>query len=353
MKKNYKKIALWQTAFLGDAVLTLPLIKALSLRFPDAEIHLFVRKGVEPLFEGQPELAGVHGFAKRGAQKGMGAARSYGAKLGRQGFDLWISAHTSMRSAVVSVSTGIKDRIGYDAPWYNSFVYSETVKRRFEEQEEVERLLALGEPLGISGKAPEVKLELPAARISEAEEFFKGLGDSPVIGVHPGSTWETKKWPEQNFAQVIDRCVGDGFKVILFGGPDEKELCQSILAQARQADAVINLAGKLGLQQLAAHIRQLDVYLTNDSGPMHIAWIQNVPVLAMFGPTVRKFGFFPRGANSTVLESGDDLKCRPCGLHGGKSCPEKHHKCMTDITARMVWNEILQKVGKGREKGNG
>lgn len=351
--KNYKKIALWQTAFLGDAVLTLPLIKALSLRFPDAEIHLFVRKGVESLFEGQTELSGVHGFDKRGAQKGMGAACTYGAELGRQGFDLWISAHTSMRSALISVSTGIKDRIGYDAPCYNRFVYSQTVKRRFDELEEVDRLLALGEPLGISGPALEVMLELPAAVLSEAKDLFASLGDGSVIGVHPGSTWETKKWPEQNFAQVIDRCISKGFKVILFGGPDEKELCQSILDKTVQADAVINLAGKLSLQQLAGYIRQLDVYLTNDSGPMHIAWIQKVPVLALFGPTVRRFGFFPRGENSTVLESPENLECRPCGLHGGKSCPEQHHKCMTNITVDMVWNEILRKVEKGGESGNG
>ncbi|GKT28867.1 Glycosyl transferase, family 9 like protein, partial [Aduncisulcus paluster] len=185
-------------------------------------------------------------------------------------------------------------RIGYDAPWYNRFVYSKTVKRRFDELAEVERLLALGEPLEISGVAPDVMLELPTAKISEAEEFFRELGDGPVIGVHPGSTWETKKWPEQNFARVIDKCIREGFK--------------SVLAQVEQADKVVDLSGKLNLQQLAAYIRQLDVYLTNDSGPMHIAWIQKVPVVAMFGPTVRRFGFFPRGADSTVLESPDNLK---------------------------------------------
>ncbi|WP_320006637.1 glycosyltransferase family 9 protein [Maridesulfovibrio sp.] len=349
MKDNYTKIALWQTAFLGDAVLTLPLIKGLALRFPEAEIHLFVRKGVEALFAGQPELAGVHAFDKRGAQKGLGAARAYGAELGRQGFDLFISAHTSMRSAVVAMSSSIKDRIGYDAPWYNRFVYSQTVQRRFDELEEVERLLALGGPLGISGKALEVMLELPADVLGEAESFFKGLGDVPIVGIHPGSTWETKKWPERNFAEVIDKCVAAGYKVIFFGGPDEKELCSSILKQVRKADAVVSLAGKLGLQQLAAYIRQLDVYLTNDSGPMHIAWIQKVPVVAMFGPTVRRFGFFPRGDNSTVLESPEELKCRPCGLHGGRVCREKHHKCMTDITVEMVWNRISQHIEESRD----
>ncbi len=352
MKDNYKKIALWQTAFLGDSVLTLPLIKALALRFPDAEIHFFVRKGVESLFAGQPELSGVHGFDKRGAQKGMVAARTFGVELGRQGFDLFISAHTSARSAVVAMSTGIKDRIGYDAPWFNRFVYSQTVKRRFDEREEVERLLALGEPLGIPGIAPEVMLELPDDVLDEAESFFDRLGEGPVIGVHPGSTWETKKWPEQNFAQVIDKCIAQGLKVILFGGPSEAELCRSVLDLTDRSESVVNLAGKLNLQQLAAHIRQLDVYISNDSGPMHIAWVQNVPVVALFGPTVRRFGFFPRGENSTVLETHEELECRPCGLHGGRSCPEKHHKCMTDISVEKVWNEILRKVGKGNGSEN-
>lgn len=348
MKDNYKKIALWQTAFLGDAVLTLPFIRALSLRFPDAEIHLFVRKGVEPLFESQKELTAVHGFDKRGAQKGMKAAFAYGADIGRQGFDLWISAHTSMRSAVVAAATGIKDRIGYDAPWYNRLIYTDTVKRRFDELEEVERLMALGEPLGIPGIAPQTDLNLPASILAEAKDFFTQFDGNPVIGVHPGSTWETKKWPELNFAETICRCLDEGFRVILFGGPDEKDLCDTVLQDCVRADEVVNLAGKLGLQQLAAYIRQLDIYLTNDSGPMHIAWIQSVPVLAMFGPTVRRFGFFPRGENSTVLESECDLKCRPCGLHGGKVCSEKHHKCMTDITVQRVWSEIMKNVEKKR-----
>ncbi|CCO22636.1 glycosyltransferase family 9 protein [Maridesulfovibrio hydrothermalis] len=347
MKDNYKKIALWQTAFLGDAVLTLPLIKALSLHFPDAEIHLFVRKGVESLFAAQRELAGVHGFDKRGAQKGMGAAFKYGSDIGAQGFDLFISAHTSMRSAVVSRATGISRRIGYDAPCFNRFVYTETVKRRFEELEEVERLMALGGPLGISGTAPRAGLDLPEDAVRQAEDFFAQF-TQPVIGVHPGSTWETKKWPEDNFAKIISKSLDGGCKVLLFGGPEEVDLCDSVLRRSGRASEVVNLAGKLSLQQLAAYIRQLGVYLTNDSGPMHIAWVQDVPLVALFGPTVKRFGFFPRGDNSTVLQTSGNLPCRPCGLHGGRVCPEKHHKCMTDISVDMVWSEIAGKLEKQR-----
>ncbi len=345
MKDSYKKIALWQTAFLGDAVLTLPLIKALSQRFPEAEIHLFVRKGVEALFKAQKELAGVHGFDKRGAQKGMKAAYDFGSEIGRQGFDLWISAHTSMRSAVVGMASGVSRRIGYDSPWYNGFVYTDTVKRRFDELEEVERLMALGGPLGISGTAPSVGLDLDERVLAEAAVFFARFEGKQVLGIHPGSTWETKKWPEHNFARTIEKAVDSGYAVVLFGGPDEVELAERIALQSGRSEFIVNLAGRLNLPQLAAYIRMLDLYLTNDSGPMHIAWVQDVPVLAMFGPTVKRFGFFPRGAGATVLESPEVLKCRPCGLHGGKTCPEKHHKCMTDITVETVWKEILRKTG--------
>ncbi|MCA1742471.1 MAG: lipopolysaccharide heptosyltransferase II, partial [Desulfovibrionales bacterium] len=76
--------------------------------------------------------------------------------------------------------------------------------------------------------------------------------------------------------------------------------------------------------------------------PMHLAWTQNTPLIALFGPTVKKLGFFPRGKNSTVLES--DLSCRPCGLHGHRSCPEKHHRCMMDITPETVIKHIRKKI---------
>ncbi|SDK55372.1 heptosyltransferase-2 [Maridesulfovibrio ferrireducens] len=344
MKDNYKKIALWQTAFLGDAVLTLPFIKALSLRFPEAEIHLFVRKGVEPLFESQKELTAVHGFAKRGNQKGMGAAFRLGRELGAQGFDLWISAHTSMRSAIVSRATGIPERIGYDQPWFNRFAYTHRVMRRFDKFEEVERLMALGLPLGISGTAPSFELNLSESALEDASAFFDKISDTPVIGFHPGSTWETKKWPEQNFASTIAKSLDAGFRVILFGGPGEEDICSRIAEQSGNPSEIINLAGKLSLPQLATYIKNLDVYITNDSGPMHIAWVQNVPLIALFGPTVRRFGFFPRGEYSSVLESGEVLDCRPCGLHGGSKCPKNNHKCMTDISVEMVWEELLKKV---------
>lgn len=344
---DYRKIAVWQTAFLGDAVLTLPLIKALGDRYPEAEIHFFVRAGVESLFAAQPEIAAVHPFAKRGAQKSLNAAVRLGWEIGQQGFDLWISAHTSMRSALVSASTGIKRRIGYDSPWYNRLVYTDVVDRRFNELEEIERLFQLAAPLGITPLAPKAELVMPDEALRAADEFWKMyVKDRPVLGIHPGSTWPTKCWPLDYFSEIVTRADKAGVQVLIFGGPDEAEITARVKAGARLRKDdryVTDLGGRLSLTELAAYLGRLDCYLTNDSGPMHLAWMQDTPTVALFGPTVRALGFFPRGEGATVLET--PLTCRPCGLHGHRRCPEGHHDCMKGLTPDMVWDSIRTKLG--------
>ena len=267
-----------------------------------------------------------------------------GWEVGREGFDLWISAHTSLRSALVSGSTGIGRRIGYGKPWFNRLAYTDTVDRRFDELAEIERLMELAGPLGIEGPAPEARLVLPGEAVEAAEAFWRDAGfDRPVLGIHPGSTWPTKCWPVEYFSAIVRRAVESGVHVLVFAGPGEEEVAGQVIDGALADPArVTNLAGKLSLPQLAAYLGRLDAYLTNDSGPMHLAWTQDVPLVALFGPTVERLGFFPRGANSTVMEA--DVPCRPCGLHGPKKCPEGHFRCMKDLTPDRVWAALKEKL---------
>jgi len=350
-----RRIGIWQTAFLGDAVLTLPLIQAIKARFPEAGLHLFVRAGLEGLFSAQRELASVRAFAKRGSQKGLLAAYGLGFELGREGFDLWISPHTSLRSALVAACVGAKTRIGYSWPWYNRLAFTHLVDRRFDELAEIERLMQLGLPLGIEPVAPKPRLDLPQGALKRAEVIFSGLPAGPILGIHPGSTWPTKCWPAEYFAQVARLALDAGAVVLLFAGPDECALAGRI-AEAAQPDnqpdgqpaglgtaRLVNLAGQLDLPALAACLARLDACLSNDSGPMHLAWVQGTPLVALFGPTTRQLGFFPRGENSRILEMSMD--CRPCGLHGHTACPEKHHACMRDITPERAWDVLKGMLG--------
>ena len=326
------KIGVWNTAFLGDAVLTLPLLQTLKANFPQAELHYFVREGLQSLFQAQPELAEVHGFDKRGRDRSLLAAHLFARKLARQGFSMWVSAHRSFRSGVIARGTGARTRIGYTRPWFNHYFYTHTVSRNFGQRHEVERLLRLAEPLNLPTRVDWPRLVLPERARERADGFWAEHIRGPVLGLHPGSTWATKRWPAERFGQLALRVVEAGGQIILFGGPGERELVRQV--EKAIADplppAVLNLAGMHDLSELAAWIARLDAYLCNDSGPMHLAWIQRVPLVALFGPTVQRFGFAPLGENATVIER--DLDCRPCSLHGPQTCPKGHHRCMLDIS---------------------
>ncbi len=336
-------IGVWNTAFLGDAVLTLPLLHTLHAAYPEAPIHYHVRAGLEGLFAAQPELASVHGFDKRGRHKGLNAARAYGKALARQGMDLWISAHVSLRSALVARWTSAPMRIGYSRPAWNRFFYTHVVDRAFDRFEEIERLLRLTEPLGITEPVTEPRLVLPEQAHARAEEIMSPLRPhGPILGVHPGSTWPTKMWPLEYFAEVLRRADAAGARVLVFAGPDETALAADLMDLAGHPASAVNLAGRLNLPTLAAVLGRLDAYLTNDSGPMHLAWAQGTPVTAVFGPTTRSLGFFPRG-NAVVMET--DLPCRPCSLHGPRQCPENHHRCMRDVSPDAVWANMAGQLG--------
>ncbi|MDP2846838.1 MAG: glycosyltransferase family 9 protein [Humidesulfovibrio sp.] len=346
--RDFRKIGLWQTAFLGDAVLTLPFIQALKARYPGAEIHYFVRAGLEGLFSAQRELTSVRGFAKRGNQKSLFAARALGHDLSLEGFDLWISPHASLRSAFMARSVGAPVRIGYHQPWYNWLAYTHLVDRSFSRLEEIERIFQLGGPLGIfadkATPAPLPRLDLTDEAKTRAAEIFDGLPVGPKLGIHPGSTWPTKCWPKEHFAEIARRALDAGAVVLLFAGPGEEALAAHIANAAGDASGrLINLANMLTIPALAACLGRLDACLTNDSGPMHLTWAQGVPLAACFGPTVRSLGFFPRGQHSRVLETA--LDCRPCGLHGHKACPLGHHNCMKDISPDRVWDVLRPMLG--------
>lgn len=343
-----KKIAVWNTAFLGDAILTLPLLQTVRAAWPDADIDFWVRRGCGRLFVAHPAVTRVLEYDKRGGEQGFRQTIALGHALGREGYSLWISAHASLRSACLARMSGAPERIGYDKPWINHWFYTHTVPRRFTELEEIERLNQLLLPLYLGARdispATWPELVLPEEARQAAERFFAGLGSGPVLGMHPGSIWATKRWPQEYFAAIAARAAREGAQVLVFGGVGEEDVVAGVMRLAAdelgeaERGRLVSLAGQLSLPELAAYIGLLDAYLTNDSGPMHLAWPQRVPVVALFGPTVQSLGFFPRGEKAFVMEL--PLTCRPCGLHGPRKCPLGHHNCMRGMTPDMIWPRL-------------
>lgn len=342
-----QRIAVFNTAFLGDAVLTLPLIQSLRLRYPQAVIDFYVRGGLRDLFASHPALNEVHSYDKRGRDKGGAGFLRLARFVASRRYTLWISAHASPRSGLLALASGAATRIGYDKPGLNRLFYTRLVQRRFTEREEIERLLALLEPLGPGPLSDWPDIVLPPEAVAAAKARFAAL-KGPVLGLHPGSVWATKRWPAASFAAVGVRAIRQGAHVLLFAGPGEEAIAEEVLQRMRAdlsgqgLERLHNLAGRLALPELAACLGRLSCYLTNDSGPMHLAWAQRTPVTAVFGPTVRALGFFPRGPEATVFET--DEACRPCGLHGPAACPLGHHRCMTGVGVDAVWGDVAAKL---------
>lgn len=342
-----QRIGVWNTAFLGDAVLTLPLLQNLRAYFPDAEIDFYVRGGLAPLFSCNPAVTRVFSYDKRGKEKGIGGALSLARQLAERAYDMWISPHTSLRSGFLARATGAPVRVGYKEAPGQAVWYTHSVPRCFGELDEIERLLELLRPLQVPVVTIWPEIVLPEAALAKAAAFFASL-NGPVLGVHPGSTWATKCWLPASFAEVGARAVAEGCHVVVFAGKGEEHVAgvvrESLLEKVGHARAaqVHDMSNALSLTELAAFIQRLSCYLTNDSGPMHLAWAQRVPVAALFGPTVSSFGFAPRGSTTTVHEAG--LPCRPCSLHGPQVCPLGHHLCMKNITPEQVWRDVQSRL---------
>lgn len=351
------RIAVWNTAFLGDSVLTLPLIRVIRAAWPDAELDFYVRAGLSSLYEAQPEITHVYACDKRGREKGLAAMLRQGKRIAAAGYDIWVDAHLSLRSSFMAWSSHAPVRVGYTEAALSRFVFTHRVGRHFRQFQEIERLLRLAGELDISRSVLEdesltwPEIVLPTGAVEEAEKLLSVLPEGQTIGLHPGSVWPTKRWTQEGFAFILRRALERGVNAVLLAGPGEEATAAKVRQLAGIAEGhprFLDLSGKTSLLSLAAVLGRLDDYVTNDSGPMHLAWAQHTPVTALFGPTVRELGFAPRGEMSTVMEA--DVPCRPCGLHGHKACPKGHFDCMKKIDPEAVWRDVERKLAAGAQE---
>ncbi|WP_022852249.1 glycosyltransferase family 9 protein [Limisalsivibrio acetivorans] len=338
------KILVFNPSFLGDSVLTTPLIKAVKSYLSDnpeeeAVVDFCVRPEFAPLFEGLELINKVIPFDKRGNEKGLSGIFRFAGFLKLGEYDVIISPHKSFRSTLLLGMTGVIRRIGFRQAAF-SFVYPEKVERNME-LHEVERNLMLLEPFITDfaledakrrGGRPEVFID--ESYSEKVSRYFKAARPGGrVIALAPGSVWATKKWPAQRFAKVADMIYEAGDIPLIIGGPMDRDAADELKSHMRHTPA--DFCGFIPLRRLPALIDACDLLITNDSGPLHIAVAVGTPATAIFGPTVKGLGFFPYTDNSAVVE--EDLYCRPCGLHGGNECPEEHFRCMLDITPERVY----------------
>ncbi len=321
------RILVFQTAFLGDLILTSPLLKSLKKSFKGAEVALVVRKGLESVFSNAPFVDRIIPFDKKGV---------YGFSRYLRDYDIAISPHRSHRTSLVLWFSRIKRRIGFDISGF-SFLYTDRVKYvRKRGIHEIDRNLSLLKPLEEEFSVTyETAPELPLADDEVSKVIGKFSLDVPYVVVAPGSVWATKRWLPEYYAEVCNYVKGRGFDVVLVGSASERDVCSAVEARA---GVVKNLCGVTSLREFFAVVKGARLVVSNDSSPVHVAVSVGTPVVEIYGATVPAFGFFPYGEGDFVEIK--NLPCRPCGIHGGKKCPEGHFRCMRDLKPGMVIEKL-------------
>lgn len=339
--RKIRKIGIFQTSFIGDSVLTTPLIQKTKKLFPDTQIVVITRPQTEDIFKPLPEVSEVILNDKRGWNKIAGVWKTAKA-IKKSGIDILLVPHRSFRSALIAWLSHVPIRIGFTSSegW---FLYTKTVPFNWMIHD-AERNLSLLQGIAKEKFAAE-KLSMsftPSAEENVArllKDF--NLEGKKLVGIHAGSAWPTKCWPMEYYVDLISKLQTElGVQVVLVGGGKKDADLGEKICQLSKGHAA-SLCGKTSLADLMALMKHLSLFITNDSGPMHIATAFDVPTLAIFGPTTRELGFFPYGEGHRVLEV-KDLPCRPCALHGGKKCPLKHFKCMRDILPQTVFDNAKE-----------
>jgi heptosyltransferase-2 len=340
MENKTPKILLIHTAFIGDLVLTTPLIKEIKKHLPDACLTILVIPKVSNIMEVNPHIDEIIIYDKKGKDSGLRGFFKVLKRIKKNKFDICLVPHRSIKSALISVFSSAAKRIGFDTS-AGFFLFTHKVKYN-KNIHEIDRNLSLLQPLNItvSNSSPEIYTDKKDQ--SKIQYYLKNHNidkSNKNIAVAPGSVWPTKRWPIEYYKQLIDQLSND-FTLFIIGGKSDSYISAHIPLRSN----IIDLIGKLSIRESAELLRHCDLIICNDSAPLHLASAVKTPIIAIFGPTVREFGFYPYLVDYKILEL--DLDCRPCGLHGGVKCPINTHECMLGISVRKVYYETYKMINK-------
>lgn len=319
----YQNILVIQTAFTGDAILGTSLLETLHAQFPQARISYLIRKGNESLFTAHPFLHEVLVWNKsEGKLKNLWKmART----LRKNKYDLVLNLQRFASSGFMAAYSGAKDIRGFDKNPF-SFLFYKKIPHSLEDgRHEIDRNFDLVRDLATTLRKPRL--------YPTAQQYQHVKRSKPYICIAPASVWHTKQWPADHFSALI-RLLADEIDIVLTGGKGDTALCDDIIRQAGKPAE--NAAGRYTMLESAALIAEAEVTVSNDSAPVHMASAMNAPVIEIYCSTIPKFGFYPLSDNMRVVETAENLSCRPCGLHGKKACPLGHFKCGTEILPHYV-----------------
>lgn len=321
-----KKILVIRLSSLGDVLLTTPLIRTIKKKNPSIQIDFVVREQFSDAVQYNPNLNKIYKYSNSTSEK-----QNLFKFLSLEKFDLVIDLQNNLRSKEILRQLQCR-ALQFKKSNFKKFFLVHFKINRLKDQPQIPLRYAKAAGINeLDGDGLEFFTEnSPDIRLIKNENY---------IGLCPGAKHFTKRWPKDYFIELGKKLESANYKILLFGGPEEAQICDEIMNALKSAQ---NLCGT-SLLQLVADMKMCKVIYTNDSGLMHIASAVKVPVVAFFGSTVKEFGFYPYKTKSIELEI-ENLSCRPCTHIGRNNCPKIHFKCMKEIKPELAFNSLNKLV---------
>ena len=321
------KFLIIQTAFIGDVILATPIIEKLYSFFTTPKIDFLLRKGNESILENHPKINKVLIWNKqKSKQKNLLITIK---KIRKEHYDYVINLQRFYSTGLISVFSKGKTIIGFRKNPFSMLFHKKIEHNIKNGIHEVNRNLSLIETI-TDNKIQNPKL-YPTKKDFILVEKYK---TEPYICIAPTSVWFTKQFPEDKWVKLINKLKQ---KIYLIGGINDYKNSDQIINKSK-VNKIENLCGKLSFLQSAALIKDAEMNYVNDSAPMHIASAMNAPTTSIYCSTIPDFGFGPLSSRSKVIQTKEQLDCKPCGIHGLRNCPKGHFKCANTIDI----NEIIE-----------
>lgn len=340
------KILLVQTSFLGDTILSTPVIAALKKRYPEAELWMMTTPLSSDLVRNDPLIEGVISLDKRNKEKGLPGLLRMSHKLRSMAFDRTYSLHRSYRTALMLWLARIPVRIGC-ADAKGRFLYHRVKKRNFEQHDVIRNMSILEGEIDLDPDT--MQMRLFASAWSEIDSCLRHVLPPPgsYAVMAPGSAWRTKMWHWQGFREVARHLLGEGVNVVLLGAESDRTVC----AKVAEGLPIVDLSGKTRIAEAMTIVQNARLMVCNDSMSLHMASAMHIPTVVIFCATSPSFGYGPWKNRAIVIEQ-ENLDCKPCRRHGSVKCPNGTEACMRGPAPERVIAAIRELLEEKRPAGS-
>jgi len=328
--------------WIGDAVMTIPALRALKRSLPDARLTLLVKPWVAPLFEKDPDIDEIILYSDE--YRGLAGKIRLARRLKDCGFDSVVLFQNAFDAAFIAFLARIKRRIGYSRDG-RGFLLTDAIvcDAAAKDLHHIDYYYNLVKKAGVNSMPDQPWLFLDIEERKSARRMLEELR-RPIIALNPGAAYgSSKRWLPERFAEVANRVITElNGSVLLLGGPKEAGIADDILKHVDPSlvtpSSLINLAARTNLRELMAIIAESDVLVTNDSGPMHIGYAVGTPLVAIFGSTSSEHTG-PVGKTDIVIRKS--IACSPCFE---RQCNKNNLACMDLITSEEVYSAVKKQA---------